>query len=50
MRWTGLSEGHEGCLPRQDGTALFQSRLPVFGEEANHAQTSRHEKLEQTLD
>jgi hypothetical protein len=50
MRLTGLSEGHEGSLPRQDGTALFQSRLPVFGEEANHAQASRYERLEQTLD
>jgi hypothetical protein len=50
MRWAGLNEGHEGCLLRQDGTALFQRRLPVFGEKANHAQASRHERLEQTPD
>jgi len=50
MRWAGLNEGHEGCLLSQDGTALLQSRLPVFREKANHAQASRHERLEQTLD
>jgi hypothetical protein len=50
MRWAGLNEGDEGSLPRQEGTAPFEDRLPVFGEEANHAQASRQERLEQPLD
>jgi hypothetical protein len=50
MRWAGLNESHEGSLLRQDGTAPFKGQLPVFGEEANHAQPSRNERLEQTLD
>ena len=46
----GLDEGHQGGLSCQDGTAPFKGQLPVFGEEANHAQPSRQERLEQTLD
>jgi hypothetical protein len=49
-RWAGLNEGHQDGLSRQDGTAPFKGQLPVFGEEANHAQPSRKERLEQTLD
>jgi hypothetical protein len=49
-RWAGLDEGHEGGLLRQEGTTHFKGQLPVFRWEANHAQPSRNERLEQTLD
>jgi hypothetical protein len=50
MRWAGLDEGHEGSLLRQEGTAPIKGQLLFFGEESNHAQPSRQERLEQSLD
>jgi hypothetical protein len=50
MRWAGLDEGHEGGLLGQESAAPFKGQLPVFGEEANHAQPARQETLEHSLD